>query len=222
MPPVARANRPKRNLAALGDGPVVRPLPITRDDAAIVRGLRAGEAWARMALFDRCAPPVERILRRLLGHGNRDELADVLHEVFAQAMASLDKLRDPEALVAWMQTLATHTAHRTIRARRARRWLLFWEPSELPEPSVDGIEPDLIEAYRKTYAVLDRLPADERVAFVLRYIEGLEVERVAAMCEVSLATIKRRLSRAEGRFIAAARRDEVLRTWLEEGGRWTT
>jgi RNA polymerase sigma-70 factor (ECF subfamily) len=39
---------------------------------------------------------------------------------------------------------------------------------------------------------------------------------------VSLATIKRRLAKAEKRFAAAAQRDNVLREWLEEGGRWTS
>ena len=63
---------------------------------------------------------------------------------------------------------------------------------------------------------------DERVAFVLRYVEGMDLGQVAETCRVSLSTIKRRLARAEGRFARAAKRDEVLTTWLEEGGRWTT
>ncbi|MDC3960540.1 RNA polymerase sigma factor [Polyangium jinanense] len=200
----------------------MRTLPVMRDDMAIVRGLRAGEPWARAALFDRCGPSVERIVRRILGRCDRDQIAELVHEVFVQAMASLDKLRDPDALVGWMQMVATHTVYKAIRARRARRWLLFWAPAELPEPMVEDVDSSVAEAFRRTYAALDKLPADERVAFVLRYVEGLEVERVAALCEVSLSTIKRRLDRAETRFAAIARGDEVLRGWLEEGGRWTT
>jgi RNA polymerase sigma-70 factor (ECF subfamily) len=120
-----------------------------------------------------------------------------------------------------MQQIATHTACRAIRARRARRWLFFWDPAELPEAAVNDVDSDVTEACRRTYAVLERLPADERVAFALRYIEGMEVERVAECCDVSLSTIKRRLDRAETRFTAAARHDEVLSKWLEEGRRWT-
>lgn len=197
-----------------------RPLPVGRDDAAIVRGLQAGEAWARAALFDRYAPHVERILRRVLGHDAQGEMADLLHDAFVQALSSIDRLRDAEALLAWMQTIAARTAFRAIRSRRARRWLRFWEPDEVPEVCVDGVEPDVIEAHRRTYALLDRLPADERLAFALRHIEGMELERVAEACEVSLATIKRRLARAEERFARGAQRDDVLRPWLEEGGRW--
>lgn len=203
-------------------GAVVRPLPFVRDDAALVAGLRAGEPWARAALFDRYAPQVERMLRRVLGHERHTEMADLVHDAFVQALASIDGLRDVEALPAWMQTIAARTAYRAIRARRARRWLRFWEPEEIPDVAAPDVDPSVREAHRRTYAVLERLPAEERLLFALRYIDGMELERMAALREVSLATLKRRLARAEDRFVKLAEHDEVLRAWLQEGGRWTT
>jgi RNA polymerase sigma-70 factor (ECF subfamily) len=208
-------------IAELTPSGVVLPLPSVRDDIALVKGLRAGEAWARAAFFDKYAPPVERILRRILGHDRHTEMADLVHDTFVQAIGSIDRLRDPSALLAWMQTIAAYTAHKTIRARRARCWLRFWEPAELPDVPTQGLDPEVAEAYQHTYALLSRFSAAERVAFTLRYIDGMEVNRVAEICGVSLATIKRRLARAERRFVGAAQRDEVLRPWLERGGRWT-
>lgn len=201
---------------------VVRPFPSVRSDASILEGLRDGQPWASAALFDRYAPQVERVLRRILGHDLHVDLADVLHDAFVQILASAGRVRDPEALGGWIQSVAAHTAYKTIRARKARRWLRFWEPEELPEVQVEDANPETIEAYRRTYALLARLPTDERIAFALRHIEGMELTRVAEACEVSLATIKRRLAKAERRFSEGARRDDVLRVWLEEGGRWTT
>jgi RNA polymerase sigma-70 factor, ECF subfamily len=43
---------------------------------------------------------------------------------------------------------------------------------------------------------------------------------VAAACDVSLATIKRRLVRSEKRFVAVAARYPELKPWLEGGARW--
>jgi RNA polymerase sigma-70 factor (ECF subfamily) len=200
----------------------VRTLPGMRDDTALVEGLGAGEAWARAALFERYATPIERMLRKILGPDQHTEIADVLHDVFVQALASLDRLRDPRAVLSWMQAIAAHTAYRTIRARRARRWLHFWAPATLPEIVAPEIDEEVLDAYRRTYALLDRLPADERVAFALRYIDGMELAQLAVVCDVSLATLKRRLGRAEQRFAAGARGDTILRRWLEEGGRWPT
>ncbi|NUQ72659.1 MAG: RNA polymerase sigma factor [Polyangiaceae bacterium] len=192
------------------------------DDAAIIDGLRRGEMWAKAAFFDRSAPHIERIVKSILGHHKHDEIADIIHDTFVQALGSLQNLRDPSSLVGWVQSVAAHTAYKAIRARRARRWLLFWAPVELPDVTAEGVTPELTEAYRRTYELLDRLPADERMAFALRFIEGLELNQVAEMCDVSLATIKRRLAKAEKRFASAAQRDNILREWLEEGGRWTS
>jgi RNA polymerase sigma-70 factor (ECF subfamily) len=68
--------------------------------------------------------------------------------------------------------------------------------------------------------VLGRLPVDDRIAFSLRFIEGLELTEVARACGVSLNTIKRRLDRAERRFVALAAREPSLREWLDQGARW--
>ncbi|MFT3772480.1 MAG: sigma-70 family RNA polymerase sigma factor [Minicystis sp.] len=201
---------------------VVRTLPAVRDATALVEGLRAGEPWARAALFERYGPEVQRMLRKILGPQPSLEIPDLVHDVFVRALASIDQLREPGAMPAWMQAITTRTAFRALRAQRARRWLRFWEPIEEVEISSRSVDPDALEAYRRTYAALDRMPAEERIVFALRYIDGMELAPIAVACEMSLATVKRRLSRAEARFVALAERDEVLRTWLQEGRRWTT
>ncbi|MBW2525931.1 MAG: sigma-70 family RNA polymerase sigma factor [Deltaproteobacteria bacterium] len=211
-----------RDRTAKAGDEVVRALPLSREDADIVRGLRAGEAWARAALFDRHAPAISRTLRRLLGPDVEGEHEDLLHEVFVQALSSVRGLRNESALRPWLQTIASRTAYRAIRSKQAKRWLKFWEPSSLPEVAVSGSEPHLTEACRRTYAVLDRMPVRERVPFLLRYVEKLELREVASACDVSLATIKRRLSRARERFAALAAHDSVLCDWVKEGGRWTS
>jgi RNA polymerase sigma-70 factor (ECF subfamily) len=192
------------------------------DDAAILRGLADGELWARAAFFDRYAARVERIVRKALGFEMHVDFADVVQEAFAEALSSVAHVRDAQALPAWMKMIAARAAYKTMRTRRARRWLRFLEPELVPEVTVEGIEPELLEAHRRTYQVLNRLPADERLAFALRHIEGMELTEVADACEVSLSTIKRRLARAEQRFVKAAAQDEVLSEWLKEGGRWST
>jgi RNA polymerase sigma-70 factor (ECF subfamily) len=200
----------------------VRPLPAIRDDTALLEGLRAGEPWAKAALFERYAPHVQRLLRKILGPQPSLEVPDLIHDVFVRALASIDQLREPGAMLAWVQAIATRMAYRALQVQRARRWLRFWEPVELLPISAPAVDTEVLDAYRRTYAVLERMPAAERVVFALRYIDGMELAPIAALCEVSLATVKRRLARADKRFASAARRDEVLRTWISEGDRWTT
>lgn len=197
---------------------VLRFSPPNRSDDDILRALEAGEAWAAAALLDRYGGHVERILRHILGED--PEMEDVVHDAFATILAAASTVRDPKALRSWIVTVAAHTAHRAIRKRKLTRWIFFWQGEDLPDISH---ETDLAgrDALRRTYALMDQLPAMERIAFALRHIEEMPLDDVARACNVSLATIKRRLHAAEQRFTAMARRDPVLRPWLEEGQRWT-
>lgn len=199
----------------------VARLPNLHNDEGIAEGLRRGDDWARAALFERYGALVEGILRRILGAERHTELSDVVHDTFLQAFRSARELRDGAALPAWLRAVAAHTAYRTIRRRRARRWLFFVEPELVPERRYD-IDDRVLEAHRRTYLVLERLPAQQRVAFALRYIEGMDVLEVARTRKVSVSTMKRILRKAETRFVQLARNDEALREWLEEGGRWQT
>lgn len=220
-PRVVREVREERDdPAAPSSGVVVRALPSLRTDEQIVVGLKNDEDWARAALYDRHAGAVCAVLHRLLPTDDDNDIADLLHETFAQAYSSIANLKDAVALVGWLQVIASRVAYRAIRTRKLRRWLKFWEPSALPEVRTEGVDPLVREAYARAVRQLLSLPADERFVFVLRWVEGWELERIADAAGVSLATVKRRLARSSERFAALARNDEVLRPWLEGGGRW--
>jgi RNA polymerase sigma-70 factor, ECF subfamily len=187
-------------------------------DAALVEGLRAGQPAAIAAFHARYSALVLRLLGRVLGA--EPELADLHHEAFVRALEAIHSLDDPRALTAWISGVAILTARKAIQRRVRRRWLLFRPPEALPELAAPERGGDALEALRATYAVLDRLPADERIAFALRFIDGMELTEVAAACGVSLATIKRRLARAEAEFTTRARQSAVLCDWIEGGSRW--
>jgi RNA polymerase sigma-70 factor (ECF subfamily) len=76
------------------------------------------------------------------------------------------------------------------------------------------------EAVRATYAILAKFPADERLAFSLRFVSEMQLTEVADACGVSLATVKRRLARAEKRFVEAAKSHPALSDRMARGGRW--
>jgi RNA polymerase sigma-70 factor, ECF subfamily len=200
-------------------GPSAKPAAaiVACDDAALVAALTSEDPSARAEVFDRYGPHVQRVLARVLGHDS--ELADLLHEVFVRALAQIDRLDDPSALKAWLTSIAVFTAREHIRRRVRGRWLRFFASEDLPEVPFVAAGEEIRESLRSTYAVLDRLGVDDRIAFSLRFIEGLELGEVAAACCVSLNTIKRRLARAEKRFVGLARREPSLREWLEGGTR---
>jgi RNA polymerase sigma-70 factor (ECF subfamily) len=185
-------------------------------DAALVDALRERQPYALALVFDNYYDHVERVLLRILGRDH--ELADLVQDAFVQAMSSFERFRGgPESLRAWFTSIATHVARNRIRHRRARWWLTPWAPDE-PEPVDEKAGPELVDTVRRTYAVLDALPVDDRIPFALRYFDRMELSEVADACGLSLATVKRRLTRARARFERRARRDPVLRDWVEQEG----
>ena len=197
---------------------VVRTLPFGGDDAAMVAAMRAGNRAAIAAFHDRYSAHVLRTLTRVLGPER--ELSDLHHDVLVSALASIDELRSPAALKPWLTSIAVFTARTRILRRKRSVWLRLLPWNELPEVEAPTPSGEITEALRATYAVLDELPVDERVPFALRFIGGMELTEVADACAVSLATIKRRLARAEESFTTLAREHPALTDWIEGGTRW--
>ena len=178
------------------------------DDAALVAALRRGEPHARLTLVDRYGTYIERLVAGALGVDG--DLADVVNDVFLAVLERVHQVRDPGALRGWIGSLAVFTARGHIRKRRRWRWIRFLAPQDVPEVPAAPHNPEASATMRAMYRVLDTLPSEERLVFTLRFISELELTEVASACGVSLATIKRRLSRAEARFQEVACQDPLL------------
>jgi RNA polymerase sigma-70 factor (ECF subfamily) len=202
--------------------PAVRaaPLRAEEDPDELARALKAGETWAQHALLAQHTEHLERILTRILG--GRADLDDLVQEVFVRAFERVGELREPRALRGWLTTIAVFVAREAIRAKKRRRWLLFLPPEETPELPVLEATPEVRAAVRAFYAVVGALDADARIAFTLRFVEGMELTDIARTTGVSLSTVKRRLKSAEAEFLGGARAPghEALLDWIEEGTRW--
>jgi RNA polymerase sigma-70 factor (ECF subfamily) len=126
------------------------------------------------------------------------DLDDVVQDVFLAAASGLRRLRDKNATKAWLATVAVRMVRRRLQLRRMWRWFGIGEDDRPPAPLVDGgsnpVDRLLLGA---VYEVLDSMPVDDRVAFVLHHIEGEKLEEVAQICRCSLATAKRRIARAQ-------------------------
>lgn len=146
-------------------------------------------------LFHRHASYVAGVATRLLGRDH--EVDDVVQDVFLIALRGLHALREPEAARAWLTKVAVRLSIRRLRWRRVRRTLgMDATPGyeELPDHS---LAPEQRAIMARVYALLDRLPAADRVAWTLRHVDGQSAEAVARLCGCSLATAKRRIGRVD-------------------------
>jgi RNA polymerase sigma-70 factor (ECF subfamily) len=132
---------------------------------------------------------------RLLG---RDaDVEDLVQDVFLDAVRGIGQLRDPAATKAWLATLTVRTARRRIRHNRLRRFISGGEPADysgIVDRNASAAERFLLT---RCYETLDTLPTNQRLAWILRHIEGHSLETVAKRCECSLASAKRHVKRAQ-------------------------
>jgi RNA polymerase sigma-70 factor (ECF subfamily) len=199
---------------------VVHRLPIPEGDEALVSALLSARPGGADAFIKRYFDHVKRMVVRVMGVDA--EIEDIVHDVFLDALRTVGRLKDPGALRMWLTSIALFKARRVLRSRRRRSWLRLTAPDELNRFAYAGGGSELAEAMRCTYQVLNDLPADERIAFALRFVDGMELTEIAAVSRASVATIKRRLRRAEERFLRRARKYPVLAARIAMGGRWTS
>jgi RNA polymerase sigma-70 factor, ECF subfamily len=182
------------------------------DDATLVHKLLDQHPHAARLIWQRFAPMVHRILRRSLGPD--EDVEDLAQEVFMCVFQKASTLREPQALKAFVITVTAFTVRGELRRRWSRRWLRRQRPQTGPGELVANQDIESREALRRFYDILDRISAQDRTAFVLRYIEGMPLEEVAAALEVSVATAKRRLTRVWDRVVLLAERDTALVDYL--------
>jgi RNA polymerase sigma-70 factor (ECF subfamily) len=169
-------------------------------DAALVLAARAGEEWAREALFRRYARLALGLAYRILP---RDADADdLVQDSFLAAFERLDRLSNPQAFQAWLSSIVVRTAGKRLRRRRlqVRLGLLRSEPIDVDQIVSRSAPPDVAAELRAVYGLLETLSVEERIALVLRRVERLEIPEIAEQMGLSTSTVKRRLNAAEARL----------------------
>jgi len=175
------------------------------------------DAWEALYVEHR------RLIRGLLAAqlGYSAELEDVTQQVFETAISLVDTGKvhltgEQSGMRAWLVAIALRLAQ-SERRRRSRTTTT--EPSSACESLTSAaIDPAGWQLLQRTQALVAQLPPRLRIPWLLRHLEGMQLEEIAATCGISLATVKRRLFRAQRKFSWLAARDSVLREHLNEGG----
>src|SRR5262249_23646617 len=142
------------------------------------------------------------VATRLLGRDDH-EVDDVVQDVFWLASRRMAHLQDLESARGWLVTATTRLVRRRLRRRRWREVVHGrGRAVEVPAP---GATPEQKALLSRLYRVLEQLPIEQHLAWVLRHLEGERLEDVAEACGCSLATAKRRIAAAQQVL------DEVLR-----------
>jgi RNA polymerase sigma-70 factor (ECF subfamily) len=192
----------------------VRELPVATmlDDAVLVARACEGDRWAEEALYHRHFDYVMGMVVRLLGH--RDEAEDVVQDTFAIALDRLSALRQADSVRAWFAQIAVSQVGRRLRKAKVLSKLGLYPPIhsiDLDSIAVEEVDPEARAELATIGRILANLPANVRIAWMLRYVDGEPLADVAHLCGCSLATVKRRIAAAAKHLGNHIRSGEELR-----------
>lgn len=177
------------------------------DDEDLVRRLMEADPLAVGRAYDRHHEAVRAFGRRLLGDAASAE--DLVHDVFVALPRAVRGFRGQSSLRTFLIGIAVHHARHHLRAATRRRPAL----SRLEQqPEGRTSDPEHLARRRELAQALtralDRLPLEQRVAFVLCEVEERSSREAAEIVAVPEATVRTRLFHAKRK----------LRTELEREG----
>jgi RNA polymerase sigma-70 factor (ECF subfamily) len=193
---------------------LVPPAGKAWSDEALVSAFVTGEPEAAEQIWQKYAPSVDRALTRFLGPGR--EIEDLTQEVFLRLFAKLPTLEDPRALRSFVYSIAIRVARWEGRRRWIRRCVSLSTGGTVPEQLADAGDFEARQALARFAAIIERLKGPARAAFILRHMEGLSLDDAAQALGISLATLKRRLRRANKSINDQVEHDPALTHYLRK------
>jgi len=177
--------------------------------AASVRSQRPdSDAAARQRLdelFKEHAAYVARLAYRMMGRDG--DIDDVVQDVFVLLLRHIARIRQPDAVRAWLATTTVRLARRRLRVKSLRLLLGLSDDAGLADVRDGGSSPDERLAFTAVHAALESVGVNARIAWTLRYLEEERIEDVARLCGCSKRTAKRWIARAQCAVKEAIGRD---------------
>jgi RNA polymerase sigma-70 factor (ECF subfamily) len=149
---------------------------------------------------------------------NREDALDVAQDAFVKAFSSLSSFKGEASFTTWMHRIVVNLAIDCLRRRRRGEPSSYDDRRAVSEEASAGLvapdDPETILETREVRRVLGRgiqaLPPAHRTVLVLREIEGLSYEEIAAAVGCSLGTVMSRL------FYARRKLQKVLQPNLDD------
>ncbi len=178
-------------------------------DEDLILRVQEGHNQAFDILIGRYKNRLYAYLFRLLG--NESEAEEFAQEAFVRAYMHADKYRTIAKFSTWLYTIATNLVRNRIRnIKRRPRTISIWSADrggddgrwldikdERPNPEDDSDRKKLNELIQ---IAIGKIPPRYRSSFVLREINGLSYEEIAASTGLKLGTVRSRINRGRIHF----------------------
>lgn len=164
---------------------------------------KAGDRQAFAQLVDLTYPRALRFALHMVG--TREDAEEAVQDTYVRVYHSLPRFRDDARFEPWLFRILANRC-RTLMAKRARHSTLI-QYGDLPDRI--GTADATRDWTEEVYQVLETLPAEQKEAFLLRHVEDMAYEDIAAVTGVGLSAVRMRVKRACD--VLRARLTEMMR-----------
>jgi RNA polymerase sigma-70 factor (ECF subfamily) len=125
--------------------------------------------------------------------GNREDAWDAAQEAFLKAYRNLYGFHGRAAFCTWLHRIAVNAALDVVRRRPAQPPV----PLDVTLRSLDDPADEVMrsELQQRVHRAIGALPVEQRVAIVLRDLQGLRYEEIAGVLRIPVGTVRSRISR---------------------------
>ena len=170
----------------------------------LVKRVQRGDKSAFDLLVRKYQHKVVKLVLRYVR--NPAEAEDIAQEAFIKAYRALPQFRGDSAFYTWMYRIAINTAKNSL-ASRDRSPIAYdldlTDPEESHSVQTKLQDPDTPEGMALTEEIrgivnsaIEGLPEELKTAIVLRELDGLSYEEIAAAMECPVGTVRSRIFRA--------------------------
>ena len=163
----------------------------------IVARCQQDDSCAQKQLFETFGVNVYRLVHRIVGHNDADDLTQ---EIFLQVFRKIGSFKGKAKFSTWLYRLATNACLMHLRSVKRRK-----EVEEICEPPEISDGDRAFDAQELLDVALSKLEPDLRAIFVLREIEQQNYDQLAVTLNISPGTVLRLSARSTApiRFHAA-------------------
>jgi RNA polymerase sigma-70 factor (ECF subfamily) len=171
-------------------------------DKVLIERIQNGDQKSFNLLVGRYQHKVASIVSRYVQQG---DIPDVVQESFIKAYHALKLFRGDSAFYTWLYRIAVNTAKNYLIAQRRRppsndvdvndaeNYESVWPLKEISNPENLMLSEELRQIVFRT---IESLPEELRMAIILRELDSLSYEEIAAIMECPIGTVRSRIFRA--------------------------
>ena len=172
-------------------------------DEALVDGIRAGQRDYFGILYDRYGGKVYHKCLSIVKDSSRAK--DLTHDIFVLILTKLDTYQGKSALSFWIYAVTYNACMQYLRKAKRLRFDSLDADEQAPE--IEDESERLLTVKRladlqldQLEALLDQLPAGEKLLLLMRYQDGMSVKQIAATLNIGQSAVKMRLKRTRDRL----------------------